>query len=372
MNTGSGLDIAEINREAMRFAERLRQVKRDAAPAGFPWYPYDSLANFQHLDKLLTGERRALLRLAGNEPVLDAGCADGDLAFFLETLGCRVHALDHEVTHHNGMRGVRLLREALRSGVEVYDVDFDRDFRLPRPHYGLTFLLGVAYHLKNPYRVLEELARRTEYCVLSTRIARRAPDGTAMEHLPVAYLADAREVNQDDSNFWIFSDAGFRRLLKRTRWQPLDYFRIGDTVASDPVHPEHDERVFCLARSTYGFQDLQLLEGWHSPEEDGWRWTERRFRLSAMPAGGRIGLTLEFFVPPLLIERFGSVTLSCTAGGQTLSSQTYSEAGIYRFVCGAQQADTVVFEFSLDRALAPSAADERELGIIVGAIDIES
>jgi hypothetical protein len=91
-----------------------------------------------------------------------------------------------------------------------------------------------------------------------------------------------------------------------------------------------------------------------------------------MPAGGRIGLTLEFFVPPLLIERFGSVTLSCTAGGQTLSSQTYSEAGIYRFVCGAQQADTVVFEFSLDRALAPSAADERELGIIVGAIDIES
>jgi hypothetical protein len=364
------MDIAGICREAVRFKERLDRARRGAAPARFPWYPYDSLANFAHLERLLTGERRALLELAGGEPILDAGCADGDVAFFLESLGCRVHAVDHEASHHNGMRGVRLLKDALQSQVEIFDVDFDSDFRLPRPHYGLVLLLGVPYHLKNPYHVLERLARRAEHCLLSTRVARQAPDGTPLDHLPVAYLAGADEVNRDNSNFWIFSDAGLRRLLQRTRWQPLDYLRTGDTTASDPVRPEHDERVFCLARSTYGLRDLRLLEGWHAPEQDGWRWTERRFRLGFPPAGVRARVRLEFYVPPALVSRFGPVTLDCAAGGRRLGAETYDEAGVHRFERVLEPPPEVI-EFSLDHALPPSEADERELGIVVGAIEFE-
>ena len=115
-------------------------------------------------------------------------------------------AVDHAETNFNQLRGVDALRRELSLNVQARDIDLDRRFVLPRRDYGLVLFLGPLYHLKNPFYVLEAIAARADWCVLSTRIAQVTPDHrTRIEDEPVAYLLGAREANNDPTNFWIFS-----------------------------------------------------------------------------------------------------------------------------------------------------------------------
>src|SRR5262249_36994387 len=130
------------------------------------------------------------------------------------------------------------------------DVDLDSQFALPRSDYDIVLLLGILYHLKNPFYVLEKLAYASEFCLLSTRIAKFTPNGYVMlRDLPVAYLLDADEANHDPTNYWSLSEAGLRRLLSRTGWDVRAWVTLGDTVRSNPSSNDHDERAFCLIRS---------------------------------------------------------------------------------------------------------------------------
>lgn len=81
-----------------------------------------------------------------------------------------------------------------------------------------------------------------------TKYNKRGPGRIDMSKLPVAYLADYVEINNDPSNVWIFTEMGFKRLLKLTGWEILDYKTFGPTE-SDPS-TEGDQRVFCLLQST--------------------------------------------------------------------------------------------------------------------------
>jgi tRNA (mo5U34)-methyltransferase len=139
---GTQPDIQQIAERAREFHARLKIAKARVAPRAFEWYPYDSLANVLHLNQLLTGGNRDFLKLIGDGPVADIGCSDGDLAFFLESLGCNVQAIDHPISNHNGMQGLKALREALHSSVDIHTVDLDSQFMLPDDDYGLVFLLG--------------------------------------------------------------------------------------------------------------------------------------------------------------------------------------------------------------------------------------
>src|ERR1039458_8640104 len=56
------------------------------------------------------------------------------------------------------MAGVEALKRALDSSVRIEPLDLDGPFYLPLRHSGLALCLGILYHLKNPYRVLETLA----------------------------------------------------------------------------------------------------------------------------------------------------------------------------------------------------------------------
>jgi hypothetical protein len=198
----------------------------------------------------LTGVHRSILTLAGDDPIADIGAADGDLAFFLETLGCEVELIDHGPTNFNGLRGARLLREALGSRASISEVDLDAQFALPRERYGLVLFLGILYHLQNPYYALLSLARSARYCVLSTRVARFTQDKQVrFGDVPVAYLVGPSETNNDSTNYWIFSPAGLRRILERTGWTIVDYLAVGATGDSDPASADRDERAFCLLRS---------------------------------------------------------------------------------------------------------------------------
>ena len=245
------LDIKQIVVKGIpAFRKTLAEAKRRSGRTDFPWYPYDSLSNFHLLHTFLRGPARNVLSLAGSDPILDVGCADGEVAFFLESLGCTVEAIDFPPTSNNGMRGARTLKTVLGSAVEFHEIDLDSYFVMPRERYGLALLFGILYHLKNPFYVLETISKCARYCLLSTRVARVTPDKrTNFEKLPMAYLLDAHEANGDATNYWIFSEAGLRRILARSGWEVEGYTTTGQTENSDPSHSDADERAFCLLRS---------------------------------------------------------------------------------------------------------------------------
>lgn len=373
------MDIAELCRRAERFDEVLEAARRRIEQKGrrIAWYPYRSLSGLALIEKLLTGERRRLLALAGEDPVLDLGCADGELAFFLESLGLRVHAVDYPETNCNSMEGVRALKQELGSSVEILGVDLDAQFTLPGHRYGLAFFLGTLYHLKNPYYALETLAGYARYCVLSTRIAAFAQDRrTPIRHLPVACLLREGEANQDWTNYWVFSEAGLRLLLERTGWSILEFATFG-SKHSDPVTSEGDERAFCLLKSVPLERqgEIEFVRGWHQLEYGSWRWTEREFVVVApLPPSMRPMLRLRFFLPEAVVEKTGPLTLEAQVDGQPLASETYARPGEYVYVRGLPSGEAdrrVCIEFRLDKALPPDEADPRERGIIVSSLTIE-
>jgi len=368
-------DFTPLRDGAERFKQRVTEVKKALGPVDFEWYPSDTLSAFVHLDRLLTGGNRSLF--SGRKRILDVGCQDGEISFYLESAGHEVVALDHPTYNHNGMRGVRALKQALRSGIQLCDVDLDRQFVLPDETYDVAIVLGVLYHLRNPFYILEELARRASYCLLNTRIARRFPDGTAIPpHLPIAYLLDERELNDDETNYFIFSEQGLRTLLARTYWDLCDSMTVGGTADSDPVRPDRDERFFCLLKSRHDrLANVELLEGWHQPEETGWRWTEREFSARVRWEDRRPPrmLVLETFIPDQLMQHHKELRLSLSVGGRPLTPELFRSCGtnkLIRKLRGVTEKD-LFLRFALSGALPPHDSDPRERGIIVTAIRVE-
>lgn len=160
--------------------------------------------------------------------------------------------MDWPATNWNSLRGARRLKDLLRSAVAIHEVDLDSQFRLPRDRYGLVILLGILYHLKNPFFVLEQVARASRFCLLSTRVACQTTDGAVrLNAAPLAYLLAPDECNNDATNFWIFSLPGLLRLADRCGWNVLAQRTVGDTVRSNPSSPQHDERAFLLLESRH-------------------------------------------------------------------------------------------------------------------------
>lgn len=253
------MEFGELRSQAAAFAERLEAVKAATEPPHWGWYPYKILPAFiDQLDVLLTGENRKLFENASRGGrIADIGAADGDLGFFWETIGFKVDLIDggDESIRELRLLPARRVKESLGSSAEIFGVDLDHDFELPRK-YDLVFFLGVLYHLRNPMIALEVLARSTRYCILSTKVADFAPapgrfgrkSRLDVSKVPVAYLLDAFEVNpHDDTNYWVFSEAGLRRVVSRCGWTVLDYKTMGNLQA-EPASQE-EARAWCLLRS---------------------------------------------------------------------------------------------------------------------------
>ena len=98
--------------------------------------------------------------------------------------------------------------------------------------------------------MLQQLAKAAEYCLVSTRVARFAgPDGTNIANLPVGYLVGPAELNNDASNYWIFSPRGIEQLVSRAGWEVVSGINVGAVETSRPDNLEDDERTFMLLRS---------------------------------------------------------------------------------------------------------------------------
>ena len=362
------------------FHRHLKSVK-DKTPLDprVVWYPWASLAAFKFLDEFLDHDPEALKRRIGSDPVLDLGCGDGDVGFFLESLGARVDTVDNAPTNYNGLLGVRALKQALSSRVGIHVADVDTRPNLPASFYGLTIMLGVLYHLKNPFLVLETLSRHSRHIFLSTRIASVTPDRKLnFGAYPLAYLVDERELNQDATNYWIFSEESLKRLLRRTGWNITHYTTAGGSGAAtaDPVSPQGDVRAYVLAESrmTSPYTGFHLQQGWHAPEHHGmeygiWRWTHRRFSVTLDLTAPLAPATLRFLfhLPEPLLAEHPSLTLRATVNGTPLPPATFSTPGEHEYsgTLPSLASGTVQVDFELDRALGPSDKDQRELGVLV-------
>ena len=362
------LEIRDVVARALEFQEKLAAARAEATAPEPGWYPWDSFGTLSRLNELLTGRHRYLEPMIGDDPVLDLGCGDGDLSFLFESVGCRVLAVDNPPTNYNGMAGVEALKIALDSSVRIEALDLDAGgMRLPVARCGLALCLGILYHLKNPYGVLEGLASRARYCLLSTAITRFAPDQTTgVNEMAVAFLAGRDGLRGDETNYWIFSETGLRTIVDRCGWDVCDWLAVG---AEDSIlwNTQRDERVFCLLRSR-SFERArvsQLLSGWHGLENGAWRWTEKSFSLIVAPGGQRVSLkvrapeTLKF---PLL--------LTARADGVEIGRHEIARAGDYEFAQAAPAGAEVVVEFEVDRAVGPSAEDGRERGIVVRGVEV--
>jgi len=366
MQVSSPKDIRDLAAAAVLFRDQLDELKNVRRAPEFNWYPYNTFGVFPILIQMLQEDRGDLLALAGAGPVLDIGCGDGDLSFFFESLGCRVIAIDNPATNYNQTLGFKKLRAALGSSVELKVSDVDAGLDLRGRTFGLALCLGVLYHLKNPFGFLETLARHVRHCILSTRIAQVTVGGTAIGQEPVAYLLNPSEANNDPTNYWIFSEAGLRRILDRTGWDLCDYATTGFEHGSDPVHGDRDQRAFCMIRSKLAdpWLEVDLDGGWHAMEDSSWRWTERVFAVLTTRQAGNLPLTLRF-----RFTTIGPVRIRATVNGACLPECEYISAGEHTYTQPippeALTGDSVSIRFELDKALAPSAVDGRELGVQV-------
>jgi tetratricopeptide (TPR) repeat protein/2-polyprenyl-3-methyl-5-hydroxy-6-metoxy-1,4-benzoquinol methylase len=241
-----------------RFGTDLRQLK-ESMDVDFRWYPHDTLANFFHIDPLITGELDRIFE--SPKHFADIGGADGDLAFFLEANGHRCDIYDYGLTNMNGLRGAAAVKIARESRVNIFDVDLDSQLSLAGG-YDAIFLMGILYHLKNPYYILETCAHATKYLFLSTRIARHfVADGPDLANVPAAYLLGPAESNNDATNYWIFTDAGLRRVIDRSGWNILGYRTVG-AADSNPQDADKDQRAFALLQSrTYDRRPSVQIDG---------------------------------------------------------------------------------------------------------------
>jgi tRNA (mo5U34)-methyltransferase len=359
---------------ASQFHDRLKAIKGRIALQDAEWYPWHTLSAMQILDRELGVDLDALKKMIGgssmNAPVLDLGCGDGDVSFFLESLGShqgavRVDAVDHPPTNHNRMLGVRALQRELGSQISLHAADMDSRPNLPGSNYGLAIMLGVLYHLKNPY-----LTRRL---YMSTRIASLTPDRKLkFGSFPMAYLVDDRELNNDPTNFWIFSEAGLKRIVRRSGWNILKYTTVGGSPSTaDPVTPQGDVRAFLLAESRVAMpaQGFHLDRGWHDLEYGAARWTARRFsaRLEVPAALAPATLRFQFQLPDALVERRPHTRLRANVNGSHLAPADFSTPGEHEYsaTIPSLPAGAAVIEFELDAATGPTDNDLRELGVMV-------
>lgn len=162
----------------------------------------------------LNAEAELILTEVQGRRVLDIGAWDGFFAFEAERRGAaEVLATDHWCWSGPGIgtkAGFDHVHHRLGSAVRALDVDIPDLDPAALGTFDLVLLLGVLYHVEDPYLTLKRAAALCrEHLVLETE--------TALRHEPRAAfrLYDVKELAGDPTNVWAPNAAGLRLLLKR-------------------------------------------------------------------------------------------------------------------------------------------------------------
>jgi hypothetical protein len=124
----------------------------------------------------------------------------------------------------------------------------------------------------------------------------------------------------------------------------------------------------------------QLVSGFYDIEDNAWRWTGRQFtvELGTPPGAAQNGATLELqlTVPQPVIDQLKSIQLNASVDGNLLPPETYSQPGVYSYqrdvpaaLCGKE---SVRISFELDKAMAPGATEQRELGVVASSVGLKA
>jgi hypothetical protein len=125
--------------------------------------------------------------------------------------------------------------------------------------------------------------------------------------------------------------------------------------------------------------EAQLISGFYGIEQNAWRWTGRRFSLALRPPFGAAQkggtLQLRLTVPPVIIQKLKTISLSAAIGGSALSPETYTQPGDYMYTREVAPAllagESVRVDFELDKSMPPAGVDLRELGVVVLSAGLE-
>lgn len=167
-------------------------------------------------------------------------------------------------------------------------------------------------------------------------------------------------------------------LVVTLAFAPLGCKRAKKVAVQQTV--EEAQRVASTVQMGDPKAETQLVTGFYGIEQNAWRWTGRQFTVALHPPVGAAQkgarLQLAFSVPPVVIEKLKTITLSATAGGSALSPETYTQPGDYSYTRdlppNVLTADSVRVDFQLDKAMPPSGADQRELGVVALRVGLES
>lgn len=211
------MQISEILRSVPEFVEKLLATKKTMPDVA--WYPYDSTTNIPFFQKAFAGRDISVNR------VVDIGPADGDIAFLFSHFGCDVTAIEHPTINYNKGRAIKRMNEALGNKVHLEFGDVDFGFKLDG-QFDLGVATGIAYHLRNPALLYITLAQHCQYLITNTKVM-DVFKGRDVSEESIAYFAERRELNNDPTNWWVFTPLSYKRLLKRTGWKVLTTFHAG-------------------------------------------------------------------------------------------------------------------------------------------------
>jgi len=124
----------------------------------------------------------------------------------------------------------------------------------------------------------------------------------------------------------------------------------------------------------------QLLKGFHSIEENSWRWTTGQFAVALRPPRnaairGAV-LRLKFVLPDAVLSKVKKVSLSAAVNGTSLPPETYEKSGELEYTRDVDgkllSGEAVNVEFTLDKFLPAGEIEQRELGVIASSVGFEA
>lgn len=229
-------------------------------------YPYDTIAAnvdpmfalFEQsgfIDKFESGEI---------ETVCDIGCANGELSYALAGAGYKTTAIDFSYKRDQAPYLVASVAQKMELPLSVIDTSVDRHFdlsdlrsslvhdagTLPGDRFDLAICFGLLYHLRNPFAFLESLSGVAKNVILGTHLFTHTPQlGVRLNQSPVAYLVEADELNHDPTNYWIFTEAAFHRLVRRS----------GFTITGSMTIPNNPLELAVPDRTDLGVRGFVML-----------------------------------------------------------------------------------------------------------------
>lgn len=115
----------------------------------------------------------------------------------------------------------------------------------------------------------------------------------------------------------------------------------------------------------------QLVSGWYAVEDGAWRWMAKEGEaVLRTPAGAPVNFEMALYFPPDYMQRAGGpVTVLVAIDGKPFAQEVYIEPGGHQLSKtvngGFLRSPIAKIRITLNRWLAPSGSEQRELGAVV-------